>query len=189
MEDWKWLANSKLLNVDTTSTKLNICDQDYFHCMVASLLFVAKRAQPNIQVAIAFLYTWISQPTQQDYIKLATVIKYIQETMYTFTFAHRMGWIGVFDLKCQCSLCRASRHKESYRSCIDYGEGSAIIIVCEIKINTKSLTEAQLVGVNNTMNFMVWSKFFLTSNSKIIIQNHQLVNLVKLMFYYRIIPV
>ena len=53
----KWPANAKLFNVDTTSTKLNVHDQDYFHQMVARLLFVAKRAQPDIQVAVAFLYT------------------------------------------------------------------------------------------------------------------------------------
>ena len=36
----KWPANGKLFDVDTTSAKLNICDQDYFHCMVAGLLFL-----------------------------------------------------------------------------------------------------------------------------------------------------
>ena len=40
----KWPANGKLFDVDTASTKLNICDQDYFHCMMVRLLFVAKQA-------------------------------------------------------------------------------------------------------------------------------------------------
>ena len=78
----KWPANAKLFDVDVTSTKLNVRDQDYFHWMVARLLFVAKRAQPDIQVAVAFLCTRVSSPSQQDYNKLSTVIKYIRETIH-----------------------------------------------------------------------------------------------------------
>ena len=51
----KWPANAKLFDVDTTSTKLSICDQNCFYHMVARLLFVAKQTQPDIQVAVAFL--------------------------------------------------------------------------------------------------------------------------------------
>ena len=53
----KWPANAKLFDVDVTSTNLHEHDQDYFHRMVARLLFVAKRTQPDIQVAVAFLCT------------------------------------------------------------------------------------------------------------------------------------
>ena len=50
--------------------------------MVARLLFVAKRARSDIQVAVAFLCTRVSSPTQQDYNKLTTVIKYIRGTIH-----------------------------------------------------------------------------------------------------------
>ena len=53
----KWPTKTKLFDVDTTSTKLNIQDQDYFHRIMTRLLFVAKWAQPDIQVAVAFLCT------------------------------------------------------------------------------------------------------------------------------------
>ena len=52
-----WPANSKLFEVDKGSPKLSLIDQDYFHRMVARLLFVAKRARPDLQVAVAFLCT------------------------------------------------------------------------------------------------------------------------------------
>ena len=78
----KWPATNKLFNTDTTSTKLATRDQDYFHCMVARLLFVAKWARPDIQVMVTFLCTRVSQQTQQDYNKLATVIKYLRETIH-----------------------------------------------------------------------------------------------------------
>ena len=51
----------------------------------------------------------------------------------SFTFTHRIEWIRGFDLECWCSLYRASRNKKPHQSCIDYGEGRAIIIVHETK--------------------------------------------------------
>ena len=53
----KWPANNKLFDVDTKSAKLSICNQDYFHQMVSRLLFVAKQAGRDIQVAVTFLCT------------------------------------------------------------------------------------------------------------------------------------
>ena len=53
----KWQAKAKLFDIDTTSIKLNICDQDYFHHIMTRLLFVAKWARSDIQVAVAFLCT------------------------------------------------------------------------------------------------------------------------------------
>ena len=79
---YKWPANSKLFDVDKASPKLSIRDQDYFHRMVTKLLFVAKGSRPNLQVAVAFLCTSVSAPTKEDYIKLATVIKYIHKTIH-----------------------------------------------------------------------------------------------------------
>ena len=53
----KWPANNKLFDVNIKSPKLSIHNQDYFHRMVARLLFVAKQARPDIQVAVAFFCT------------------------------------------------------------------------------------------------------------------------------------
>lgn len=65
----KWPANSKLFDVNKASPKLNNRDQDYFNWMVARLLFMAKRAKPDLQVVVAFLCTRVSAPTKEDYIK------------------------------------------------------------------------------------------------------------------------
>ena len=67
-------AKSKLFNVHETSPKLNRAGADEFHSMTARLLFAAKRARPDIQVAIAYLCTNVREPTVDDYIKLTRVI-------------------------------------------------------------------------------------------------------------------
>ena len=45
-------------------------------------------------------------------------------------------------------------------------KGSLISMSVKQKINTKSSTEAELVGVNNVMNFVVWSKLFFDGQFK-----------------------
>ena len=41
------------------------------------------------------------------------------------------------------------------------GKGALLSMSLKQKINTKSSTEAELVGVDDAMNFVVWSKLFL----------------------------
>ena len=45
------------------------------------LLFAAKRARPDIQVAVAYLCTRVREPTKDDYLKLARVIRYLRNTV------------------------------------------------------------------------------------------------------------
>jgi hypothetical protein len=41
-----------------------------FHSAVAKLLFVAKRARPDILLAVSFLTTWVHDPDSDDWRKL-----------------------------------------------------------------------------------------------------------------------
>ena len=50
--------------------------------MTARLLYAAKRAWPNIQVAVAYLCTRVREPTEDDYTKLMRVINYLRATVY-----------------------------------------------------------------------------------------------------------
>ena len=43
---------------------------------------------------------------------------------------------------------------------LSMGKGSLMSMSTKQKINTKSSTEAELVGVDDAMNFVVWSKLF-----------------------------
>jgi hypothetical protein len=50
---------------------------DLFHTIVAKLLFLSKRACPDIQLAVSFLCTRVKRPDADDYKKLCQVIKYL----------------------------------------------------------------------------------------------------------------
>ena len=51
---------------------------DLFHQNVAKLLFLCKRARPDIQPPVAFLCTWVKGPDTDDYKKLVRVMKYLR---------------------------------------------------------------------------------------------------------------
>ena len=56
-------AKSKLFDVLDASPRLYTRKTDEFHSMTARLLFAAKRARPDIQVAVAYLCTRVREPT------------------------------------------------------------------------------------------------------------------------------
>ena len=53
-------------------------------------------------------------------------------------------------------------------ACLTIGHGSVISIYAKQKINTKSSTEAELVGVDDAMIFVMWMKIFLNHKSDIL---------------------
>jgi hypothetical protein len=53
-----------------------------FHHRVAQLLFMAFRAQRDIQTTVAFLTTRVKSPNEDDWGKLKRVLKYLNGTKY-----------------------------------------------------------------------------------------------------------
>ena len=68
--------NDGLFVVDKSPSLLYADGADFFHSMTALLLFAAKRARPGVQVAVAYLYIRVREPTMSDYVKLSRIIKY-----------------------------------------------------------------------------------------------------------------
>ena len=77
-----YLGNNQLFKVDEDSPRLPLKDAKLFHHHVARLLFVSKRARPNIQACVAFLCTRVKSSTEQDYKKLGKVVSYLKETVH-----------------------------------------------------------------------------------------------------------
>ena len=73
-------AGDHLFKMDKGSAaKLNKKEaQQLFHHYTAQLLFLAKRARPDLQTAVAFLCTRVHEPDDDDFKKLVQVMKYLQ---------------------------------------------------------------------------------------------------------------
>ena len=53
-----------------------------FHCTVAQLLLVCKRARPDIEPLVSFLMTRVKEPHKDDWIKLNHGLGYFKGTLY-----------------------------------------------------------------------------------------------------------
>ena len=74
--------NNQLFKVIKDSPRLPSENTDLFRRHVARLLFISKRARPDIQVCVAFLCTQVKSTTEQDYTKLGRVISYLKGTVH-----------------------------------------------------------------------------------------------------------
>ena len=153
-------ADSKLFTVDWESPHLSAEDADYFHRMTVLLLFACKQVRPDIQVGVALLCMRVKDPTEEDYRKLARVIKYIQGTIHLPLL---IGWDETGTLTWSVDTAFAV-HEDMHShmgATLTMGKNALLLMSLKQKINTKSSTEAELMGVDNAMKFVVWSKLFL----------------------------
>jgi len=79
------LAKPNLFSVNKTAKKT---DNVLFHSIVAKLLYLGKRGQPDILLPIQFLCTRVKNPTVEDLKKLERVLGYLKLTKV---------WTRVFD--------------------------------------------------------------------------------------------
>jgi hypothetical protein len=65
----------------TESAVLDSAAQKKFHTIIAKLLYLAKRARPDILTATSFLCTRVTKPTKSDQRKLLRVLGYLRLTI------------------------------------------------------------------------------------------------------------
>ena len=64
--------------------------------------------------------------------------------------------------------------KSHNKACLTLGHGSMLSISAKQKINTKSSTEARLIGVDDAMTFIMWMKHFFESQVRYVDINYPL---------------
>ena len=74
-------AVSELFTVNLTLRKLDASTAEVFHHIVAKFLYDAKRARPDLQVAVAFLCKRVKCPNIGDWKKLGRVVRYVRATI------------------------------------------------------------------------------------------------------------
>jgi hypothetical protein len=70
-------ALDDLFKVDEDAMKLDLGKAKAFHNITAKMIYVTKRARPNISLAVAFLTTRVKGPDIDDWRKLCRSIHYL----------------------------------------------------------------------------------------------------------------
>ena len=74
-------SKRNLFEVDEAAILLSKERSNIFHHVVAKLLFVSKRARPDIGLTISFLCGRVDKPNEQDWEKLTRLLHYLNETI------------------------------------------------------------------------------------------------------------
>ena len=134
--------------------------KDLFHSIVAKLLYVSLRGRPDIELAVAYLCTRVSCCTERDWKKLKRVLEYLNGTLNEYLE------LGTTDLNQMAIWVDASYAvhedmKSHTGGVISFGRGALSSKSSKQKLNTKSSTEAELVGTSDYLPTAIWIKKFL----------------------------
>ena len=153
-------AGDDLFTVDDESPVLDKSKAQEFHTLVAKGLFACKRARPDIHPTIAFLCTRVKSPTHQDWNKLMRLMKYINGTVND-VLTLSADDLHVIKWYVDASFAVHQDFKSHTGAIMSYGTGAPITMSRKQKLNTRSSTEAELVGADDLSTMILWTKLFL----------------------------
>ena len=153
-------AGLNLFNVSSDSTLLPITVKDQYHSAVARLLYLSKRTRPDLLLTVSFLTTRVQAPTEEDMHKLQRALKYVNGTR---TLGLRLVYDPANTIHAYIDASYGIH--DDYRShtgmVISLGSGVIDARSTKQKLNTKSSTEAELVGLSDMCGKVIWHREFL----------------------------
>jgi Reverse transcriptase (RNA-dependent DNA polymerase)/Zinc knuckle len=155
---------------DSTTALLDKDRAEMFHHNVAKLLFLCKRTRPDVQTAISFLCTRVQSPNTDDYRKLSRVMKYLRGSI-NLPLTLEAANLQVIKWWVDASYGVHPDMKSHTGGVLSLGKGAIYATSTRQKLNTKSSTEAELVGVSDVISQVLWTKLFLEGQEYIIQDN------------------
>jgi hypothetical protein len=131
-----------------------------FHHAVAQLLFASSIARKDIQLAVSFLTTKVKQPDEDDWNKLKRLLTYIRGTIY-MPLILRANSLSIIKWWVDASYATHGDCRGHTGAMMSLGRGSIIGMSKKQKLNTKSSTECELVGVDDASPQMLWKRYFI----------------------------
>ena len=163
-------APDDLFVVDEDAEKLSEIGQTAFHHLVAKTLYISKRARPDLSTAIAFLTTRVKAPDIDDWRKLSHMMEYLRvDRLRPLILSADSS--GVLMWYVDASFAVHPNMRSHTGGGLTMGRGFPIVTSTKQKLNTRSSTESELVGVDDMMPIVIWSRYFLISQGYGVTQN------------------
>jgi hypothetical protein len=132
-----------------------------FHSSVAKLLFLTKRARPDILTAVAFLTTRVSESTIDDEKKLMRVLRYLNGTQHLGLRIQADSQLTTVRAFIDASFA-VHPNMRSHTGCvITLGAGAVFVKSTKQKLTAKSSTEAELIALSDALSQVIWTRNFL----------------------------
>jgi len=153
-------APDNLFKVDDDCKKLSTKQAVEFHNLVAKTLYATKRARPDTCTAIAFLTTRVREPDKDDWAKLIHLMKYLRGTR-TLPLILSADGSGILKWWIDAAFAVHPNMRGHSGGGLSLGRGFPIVGSTKQKLNTRSSTETEVVGVDDFMPAVCWTRFFM----------------------------
>jgi hypothetical protein len=170
-------ATLELFTVSEDAEPLDDERADTYHRLTAKQLYLCKCARPDLQPTVAFLTTRVTHPTIDDWKKLSRSIRYLRGSKELFLTLEADEGIDV-RWWIDASFAVHPDMRSHTGNTMSLGKGSVYSTSRKQRINTKSSTEAELVGVDDSMPLVIWTRNFLMAqgfeiHDNVIFQDNQ----------------
>jgi hypothetical protein len=152
-------APSNLFQIDEDCAKLLPDKAKQFHNIVAKSLYATKRSRPDTCTAVAYLTTRVRAPDNDDWTKLAHMIKYLRGTK-NLPLILSAASTGILKWWVDGSFAVHPGMRGHTGGGLSLGRGFPIVSSTKQKLNTRSSTETELVGVDDCMPAICWTRYF-----------------------------
>jgi hypothetical protein len=144
--------------------------REIFHSVTMKLMYIAKRARPDIETAVGFLSTRVSKSDVDDWTKLRRVLQYVYGTV---KMSRYIGADNFVDLHTWVDAAYAVHPdmKSQTGGCMSLGTGIIHGKSTKQKLNTKSSTEAELVGLSKYLPYNIWTTMFMEEQGYKLVTN------------------
>jgi hypothetical protein len=145
--------------VESKSTLLGEEDRKMFHKKTAQLLYLAKRARPDVLTVVSFLCTRVQSATVEDQRKLMRVLGYITGTAQQVLVLRATG---TPQIRAYVDAAYAIHEdSKSHTGVVVYvGETLVYVSSKKQKCMSKSPTEAELIGLTDNLGLVELFKEF-----------------------------
>jgi hypothetical protein len=125
----------------------------YFHTITAKLLYLAKRARPDILTIISFLCTRVTAPTVEDMLKLKHLLGYLHGTRDQVLLINK---IRNDQLVMYVDAAYALHEKGESHSGVVVAIGGTVVFVSSKKQKcvAKSPTDAELIALSDNIDLI-----------------------------------
>jgi hypothetical protein len=148
-------ASKGLFDINQDSPRLCQEKSDRFHSIVAKLLYVCLRSRLDTSLAVAFLTTRVSKSTEQDWLKLKRLLRYLNGTI---DMPRIIGAHSLTEFKTWVDAAYAVHDdmKSHTGGVMSFGHGVVNAKSLKQKLNVKSSTEAEVVGASDYLPWVIW---------------------------------
>ena len=153
-------AAEGLFEISDSLDRLPDAASKIFHSRVAKLLYLALRVRPDILLAVSFLSTRVTKSTQEDWEKLARVLKYINMTADLGIILRAEEGLQIRG-HIDASFAVHMDMKGHSGAMITVGTGPVSVSSKKQGLVTKSSTEAELVALSDMLSMVIWTREFL----------------------------